>query len=326
MALASMIFWFAGAAGIAAVIWRYRTSLARARAAVSSRSDVITTAAGPIECAVAGAGPLLLSIHGAGGGFDLGLANAADLVGGGFRIIAPSRFGYLRTPVPRDTSPAAQADAHAALLSALGVQSAIVLGVSAGTRSAVELALRRPDLVTALVLIVPATYCPSSPVAVDRSRGGALILWLVNAGADFFWWTAEKLAPSVLVRFVGVPPALMAGASREERDGVMTLIRNVKPLSLRFAGINIDSAPDLHDLPLERIAAPTLIVSAQDDGFNTAPAARYAAGRIPGAKLIVFDTGGHLLVGHGPEVRAKVRAFLHEAARTRPTALRAAPH
>jgi hypothetical protein len=59
-----------------------------------------------------GSGIPLLSIHGAGGGYDQGLANAAGFVGAGFRIIAPSRFGYLGTPVPPDISPAAQADAH----------------------------------------------------------------------------------------------------------------------------------------------------------------------------------------------------------------------
>jgi hypothetical protein len=125
------------------IAWLYRSDLHRAREAASRGSDVIATAAGPIEYATAGDGIPLLSIHGAGGGGDLGLANAAELVGDGFRVIAPSRFGYLRTPVPADTSPAAQADAHAALLSALGIPAAIVLGVSAGARSAVELALRR---------------------------------------------------------------------------------------------------------------------------------------------------------------------------------------
>ena len=34
---------------------------------------------------------------------------------------APSRFGYLRTPLPSDASPAAQADAHSCLLDALGL-------------------------------------------------------------------------------------------------------------------------------------------------------------------------------------------------------------
>lgn len=302
----------AGAAG--GVIWSYRTDLHRSREAALRGSKVVETAAGPIEYAVAGAGIPLLSIHGAGGGFDQGIANAAGLVGDGFRVLAPSRFGYLRTPVPSETSPAAQADAHAALLSALGIPRTIVLGVSAGARSAVELALRQPDLVDALILIVPAIHFPSSPVSVDASRGSKVTLWLVNAGMDFAWWTVEKLAPSVLIRFIGVPPELLADAPRDERDRIMAVVRNIQPLSLRFAGINIDSAPGLHELPLENITVPTLIISAQDDLFNTAPAARFAASRIPGAKLIVFDKGGHLLVGCGPEARTAVRAFIDGAA------------
>ena len=66
-------------------------------------------------------------------------------------------------------------------------------------------------------------------------------------------------------------------------------------------------------LPLERIGAPTLILSARDDLFNTLPAARYAAGRIAGARLVVFDTGGHLMVGRKEEVRAAIGDFLAKA-------------
>jgi hypothetical protein len=77
------------------------------------------------------------------GGYDQGLANVADFVGDGFRVIAPSRFGYLGTPVPPDSSPAAQADAHAALLSELNISKPIVVGISAA-RSAIELAIRHP--------------------------------------------------------------------------------------------------------------------------------------------------------------------------------------
>ena len=36
-------------------------------------------------------------------------------------------------------------------------------------------------------------------------------------------------------------------------------------------GINIDSNPDLPRLPLEEIRAPTLVISARDDLFNTLP-------------------------------------------------------
>ena len=306
----------AGTAGVTFLL--YKRELGRARDAAGRGSRVADTKAGQIEYAERGTGVALLSIHGAGGGFDQGLANAAELVGEGFRVIAPSRFGYLRTPVPQDKSPAAQGDAHAALLSELNISRAVVLGVSAGARSAVEMAVRRPDLVAALILVVPGTYAPASAVAVDASRGSKLAFWLVNAGMDFAWWAAEKLVPSMLIRLMGVPPERLADAPRSERDRVIAIVRSVQPLSLRFPGINIDSTPDVFELALERIGAPTLVVSARDDLFNTAPAAEFAARRVPGAKLIVYHSGGHLLVGHGREIRAEVRDFLAEAGLTSP--------
>jgi pimeloyl-ACP methyl ester carboxylesterase len=280
---------------------------------------VVDTTAGPIEYAERGSGYPLLSIHGAGGGYDQGLANVADLIGTGYRVIAPSRFGYLGTPIPPDTSPAAQADAHAALLAKLHVDKAIVVGISAGASSAIELALRHPDTVTALILIVPAAYSPESPVNIEKSRGSAFAFWLVNAGADFAWWATEKIAPSVLIRFIGVPPTLVAASPPAEQERVGTVVRNVLPLSRRFPGINIDSTPGLHPLPLEAITAPTLVISARDDLFNTASAAEYTAAGIPNAKLVIYDTGGHLLVGREAEARKVIADFIAAALRLQNT-------
>jgi len=299
----------AAAAG-ALVLLSYDHELSRARAEASRGGRIANTSAGPIEYAEAGAGMPLLSIHGAGGGYDQGLANAADLVGDGFRVIAPSRFGYLGTPIPSDPSPAAQADAHAALLAERKVDKAIVVGISAGARSAAEFALRHPERVAALILIVPGTYAPQSPVAIEASRGSAFAFWLVNAGADFAWWATEKIAPSILIRFIGVPPELVAASPQAEQERVMGIVRSIQPLSRRFPGINIDSNPDLRRPPFETIAVPTLVISARDDLFNTLPAAQFAAGAIPHAKLVVYDTGGHLLVGHRHDVRAVVGDFL----------------
>lgn len=289
---------------------RFRADLNRARRAALVGAVIADTSAGPIEYADRGEGRSLFSIHGAGGGWDQGLANVEDLIGAGCRVIAPSRFGYLRTPVPSSASPAVQADAHAALLAALKIPRAVVVGISAGAQSAVELAIRHPNRVDALVLIVPGTYSPTSPVAVDHSRGSRFVFWLVNVGADFFWWVAEKIAPSILVRFTGVPPELFRKSTKAERDRVMRIVRSIQPLSLRFRGINLDSAPRLHPLPLETITAPTLIISARDDLFNTAPAAEFAARCIPGARIRVFQTGGHLLMGRQGEVLVVVRDFL----------------
>ena len=194
----------------------YKRDIGLARAAARRGSRMVDTDIGPVEYADEGAGMPLLSIHGAGGGHDQGLANVFDLVGNGFRIIAPSRFGYLRTPVPGDTSSAAQADAHAALLDSLKINRVIVVGASAGARSAVEFAIRHPGRAVALILIVPAIYAPTEPVAVEGSGTSVLALRLVEKGADFGWWALAKIAPPILLRFLGVRSELLASASEAE--------------------------------------------------------------------------------------------------------------
>jgi 2-hydroxy-6-oxonona-2,4-dienedioate hydrolase len=88
------------------------------------------------------------------------------------------------------------------------------------------------------------------------------------------------------------------------------LLAAIEPLSQRFAGINLDNIPPDRDLPIENIAVPTLIVTAEDDLFNTLPTARHAAAKIPGAKLVVYPSGGHLLAGRHDALLAEVRRFL----------------
>lgn len=281
-----------------------------ARARVAQGGKLVSTDAIALEYAEAGGGKPLLSIHGSGGGYDQGLLIARELVGEGYRVIAPSRFGYLGTPVPVDASVAAQADAHAALLDMLSIDKAVVVGASAGARSALEFALRHPTRISALVLIVPATYAPTNPVAIEPSRMSRLSLLIVNAGADFAWWALERLTPSTLVRFLGVPPDVVAAGLLADKRRVAQLVGDVLPLSQRFRGINIDSTPDLQRPALETIAVPTLVISARDDLFNTLPAAQFAAAAIPHARLVTFDTGGHLLVGRGAEMRALAAEFL----------------
>lgn len=288
----------------------YRHDLAEIRAEVAQNSQLIETIAGRVEYATRGDGVPLLVIHGAGGGYDQGLMIADGFIGQGFKVIAPSRFGYLRTPVPPDTSPAAQAGAHAALLDALGIDKPVVVGVSAGAPSAIQVALCHPDRITALILIVPASYAPGHKVEVDQSVGSQLVLRIVMAGADFAWWTASKLARPLLVRFLGVPPNLEAAAPIREREKVTAIIDSVLPLSERLPGLQIDSTSAMEPLPLEAIAAPTLIITAADDLFNTLPAAHYLDEGIPDAKLVVYDTGGHLLVGHEDAVRRTIAEFL----------------
>ena len=120
------------------IVMRFRTDMERAQAHAAVGSELLQTRCGPIEFQQAGTGVPLLVVHGSGGGHDQGMAFAGPLAQHGIRVIAMSRFGYLRTPMPADGSAAAQADAHVCLLDALGIRRAAIVGGSAGALSALQ--------------------------------------------------------------------------------------------------------------------------------------------------------------------------------------------
>ena len=108
-----------GAGGVASTYWRDMTRIREELAA--QKSTVIDTSFGALEYAEAGEGAPLMMIHGTGGGFDQGLLFAGQLVDAGYRVIAPSRFGYLKSDFPDDPSSENQADALVELLDHLGI-------------------------------------------------------------------------------------------------------------------------------------------------------------------------------------------------------------
>jgi len=78
--------------------------LAAARARLVGRSKTVETSFGTLEYAVMGQGEPMLIVHGAEGGFDQSIDMTGELAGRGYQIIAPSRFGYLRS-TPRSYAP-----------------------------------------------------------------------------------------------------------------------------------------------------------------------------------------------------------------------------
>ena len=265
-----------------------------------------------IEFGESGEGPPVLVIHGAGGGFDQGLALGRGFLGNGYRIIAPSRFGYLGTPLPANASAEAQADAHARLLDALQINSVQAIGVSASASSAVHFCLRHPERCTALVLVVPMAYVPDRAPVRELPPFFAAAL-NVMAESDFLFWMSTKVAHAKLVQtLLGTPIEVYRNATRAERHAVDFMMRSVLPISRRAAGIRNESAvaSALTRPALEEIAVPTLIISAEDCLYGTYANSVYTAGQIPHAKLVTFETGGHLLVGHEAEVRSQLRSVL----------------
>jgi pimeloyl-ACP methyl ester carboxylesterase len=275
-------------------------------------SRVLHTACGDIEVGESGPAdglPLLL-IHGSGGGFDQGLALGQALAPPGVRVIAPSRFDYLRSPMPVDPSGEHQADHLAALLDALSLDDAAVMGVSAGAVSALHFAVRHPERTRALVLVVPAVYRPDPAVPMP---GWALRLLDLAVSADLPLRLLSRLAPQMARRLVlATPPEAYAAAPADEQRRADAMLAQIQPVSRRRLGLLNDSrlTTGAARVALETIRAPTLCISARDDGFGTYESARYCAAHIPGARFLGFDSGGHLLLGHRAEVVAAVQALL----------------
>ena len=294
--------------------FQYTSAIRMARTRVASGSQVITTPCGPIEFAEAGDGPAVLVIHGAGGGFDQGMALAAPFVPKGHRVIAMSRFGYLRTPAPKQASVVLQADAHACLLDALGIRSAAVVGVSAGAPSALEFALEHPQRCTALVLIVPGWF-PSREGVPQRvgPLTQAFFNWALRS--DFAFWALARFFPSVAIGSVlGTPPDVVAAASATEQARVASLLWDILPISQRSAGLALETNLTVAPLskPLDQLTVPTLTISAKDDLYGTWNTSQYIGRNVPHARFVGFAVGGHLLVGHTEEVTAAVARFLKE--------------
>lgn len=298
--------------------WRFERDLSSAAARATQGSTLVTTRCGPIEYQEAGTGTPLLVAHGGGGGHDQGMAFARPLTQMGIRVIAMSRFGYLRTPLPADVSPTAQADAHACLLDALGIRQAAILGGSAGAPSALQMAIRHPHRVSALVLGVPLAYKPTT-VADSVAPLSPLVDKMLAQfiASDFVFWLGLQVARGQVIRYVlGTPPEQVAHASAQERARVNAILDNIMPLSGRAKGMNNDKATavNLAPYPLQMIRTPTLIFSARNDGFGTYANALYTAEQITGARFIGFEDGGHALVGHDDEVMAETVKLLIAAA------------
>jgi pimeloyl-ACP methyl ester carboxylesterase len=300
------------AAAAALLYGWYRGDLAAARLRIATGSEVAQTACGAVEYAAAGEGPAVLLLHGAGGGFDQTLRAARELAANGFRVIAPSRFGYLRTPQPSEATPAAQADAYACLLDALKIRRAAVIGVSAGSPSALQFALRHAARTTALVLLAPMVYAPQADIA--RPPAALRRLFESAIGSDFVFWLAARASPE---RLLGTPRGLLERADAAEKARFAFFALQPLPVSERREGLLNDAVIATHPqrYDLEKIAAPTLVIAVRDDPFGTYERALYTAQHVTGARFLGLPDGGHLWVGHHREVMSEIASFLSSSAR-----------
>ncbi len=201
-----------------------------------------------------------------------------------------------------------------AVLDALEVDRAVLVGHSMGTQVALETYRLAPERVAGMVLVcgsygkVTATFhgsdmlkqvLPAILDAVERRKGLARALW-------------GRLPSRLAFHIARLSKEVDALAIREEdfrpyMEHVSAMDPSIFLGMLRLAGEH--TAEDL----LERIEAPTLVISAERDTFTPAALAQHMAETIPGAELFVLRGASHAAPIEQPvAIQLRIDKFLRE--------------
>lgn len=196
---------------------------------------------------------------------------------------------------------AEMADDAAALLRALGVTRAAVVGISMGGFIALELSARHPSLVSKLILIATSsggkTHVRPRLLmtlrflrrGIVRGEAGARTkaYYPVIAGPGYFRAHPEDLEQSAEISRYRpqTPPAFR----RQQR-----------------ACLRHDATSHL-----DAIRVPTLVLHGEADPLVRVENGRYLAQHIPGARLATYPGAGHLLIAErADEVNRELLDFL----------------
>ena len=250
-----------------------------------------------LAVSVAGAGPLVVFLHGIGGNrshWDDQLAAFAPE----FTACAPDARGYGDSD--DYDGPLAFGDLAGDVLRVIdhfGAARAHLVGLSLGGRVARDFCLRHPDRVATLVLCnTHAGFDALAPDQVDafiRSRQGPLA-----AGK-----TPREMASDLARNVLG------KSAPARARDRLLASLAGLrKDAYLRTLE---SSVREDRGARIERIAVATLVVTGDEDTVYPPATAEAMARRIPGARLAVIAGAGHVSNLEQPEAfNEKVLGFL----------------
>jgi 2-hydroxy-6-oxonona-2,4-dienedioate hydrolase len=274
---------------------------------ITGQSTIIPSPFGNIEYMQGGAaaGIPVLVIHGGGGGYDQGELIAETVLDEQFRWIAPSRFGYLGSALPEGATWDEQADAYAYLLDHLGIEKAAVVAMSQGGPSALLFAVNHPERVTSLTCLSCGVASSVSEDQAEADRKGNLLKFIFRY--DFTYWSMSKFFRNQLMGVIGADREVIAGLTPWQREQVEHFIEYMNPAAPRSAGAAFDNETPLPGGRIAAIKAPVLIIHAKDDLLQLYHNAEFAASAIPGARLMSYETGGHILMAVEQEaIRAAV--------------------
>lgn len=261
----------------------------RLRKELASASQILQTAVGPIEYIDIGTGPVLLHVHGMGGGFDH-VQYCQFLIDAGFRVIVPSRPGYLRTPLARGKTPREQAEMYATLMDGLNIPQAVFYAVSQGGASSLEFAQAHPERCLGLVFVSAFTR----PSHSDEFRPVLPYLKALMS-LDFVMWFLKPILVSSLIS-----QARKALLPADQQDaGKMAALRDffgtISQASLRGQGL-VNDFRNLYawtGIRLGQLAVPALLFHGTTDVFVRCEDSVATAKDIPNARYVQLDGVGH---------------------------------
>ena len=226
-----------------------------------------------------GTGEPVLLVTGIGGTCQF-WANQIAALSSRFRVIVHDHRGVGRSSPTNVVSPAgAMADDVLALMDALEIEQAHLVGHSTGGAIGQHIALRAPERLKSLVL--SASWAGPTPLFTETFRLRRDVL--INAGVRDY----------LLVSILLAAPAWWVGEHFASADEFL------RPRLESFAGVEIEvarlNAVASHDLRehVADIQVPTTIICARDDQLTPPAMSEELADLIPGARLVVLKRGGH---------------------------------
>jgi pimeloyl-ACP methyl ester carboxylesterase len=248
-----------------------------------------------------GTGETIILSHGIFGGYDQAYVSLKGLVGVRYRKITPSRFGYPGSDLPSLPTPENQAKAFLDLLDQLGIQKTYIITTSAGGAAGIMFVIKYPERVKGLILL--SSGVPTAKKAREEIKGMmGPPAPLVN---DFPMWFSTKY-------FGFVFKSMFASEiNKSIYDTMLPVEPRKKGIKVDETITNIDMDINFDNYKIEEIAAPILVVHAKDDPMAKYEGIEKFVART-NAETTVFETGGHLISGHGDAVSITIKEFIEK--------------
>jgi len=283
----------------------YLLSRRKLRARLAGQSQVIQTSVGPVEYVDVGNGPVAVHVHGMLGGYDH-WKWCEFLVNAGYRVIVPSRPGYLRTPLSSGRTPAEQAELLAGLLDLLGIEQVVLYAYSQGGTSSLEFACAYPQRCSGLILFSALTQ-------PQPELSKVLPYMRFFMSQDFLLWLLKPVMLSLLMAQAKKALSKEVQQDKDQMAGLREIFEAFFQASLRGPGLinDISNTVSWPGLPLERLVTPALIIQGGKDIFVKTEESCLAAQKIPGARFLLLEDAGHeALVTCVDRIRPEILDFL----------------